>query len=557
MDMEWLRGKCIGRGAFGAVHLAVDTATGRAFAVKSVDAKGTSASAAAMALACLESEIRILKRLASPYVVAYLGDGGETGGARHLRMELVPGGTAAEAAAREGGLGERAARGVLRRVAAALWYLHDEAGVVHGDVKGRNVLLGSCCRGGDGGGAKLADFGAARLASEESAPARGPRGTPAWMAPEVARGGAATPASDVWSLGCTALELLTGRRPWSELGGACEVGELLLLIGFGGKRPAIPVCLSDACRDFLDKCLRRDAGQRWTCEQLQQHPFLSADAHDDAGEQSPSPYPSPRAVLDWPLSDSDSEALELDDAEPESEHEVMARAKGRVAELASSNDPRASWDWAEEEAGWGTGPTCAADTWAPPPSSEAPRAVPSASEEEGNAGNGSAGRPAAASPAASSAGSDHDAVLVGSGSGGGGGVRCGHGRPGCRSHRCRLKCGLGVVGFGWPPLAVVPVLVPCTHVPLIDSIQSKFASNQEAIEFCVPFWMRSPLILTQIAADLIDRPRLVDRCGGARGSYPSCDSFDQQRVDCAQVLNSCKLLAFLLQRCFAQYLRDY
>ncbi|CAN6284618.1 unnamed protein product [Urochloa humidicola] len=422
MDMQWLRGKCIGRGAFGEVHLAVDTATGRAFAVKSVDAKSAPPASAAAAMACLESEIRILKRLSSPYVVAYLGDG-EAGGARHLRMELVPGGTAAEAAATQGGLGERAARGVLRRVAAALRYLHVDAGVVHGDVKGRNVLLGC---GDDGRGARLADFGAARLVSE-AAP-RGPRGTPAWMAPEVARGGAAVPASDVWSLGCTALELLTGRRPWSELGGACEVGELLLLIGFGGKGPAIPACLSDACRDFLDKCLRRDAGQRWTCDQLLQHPFLSADGVDDAGEQSP--FPSPRAVLDWPASDSDSEVLELDDAEPEREHEVTARAKGRIAELASSNDPRASWDWEEEEPGWGTGPTCAADTLAPPPSSEAPRPVPPSTSEEGSAGNGSAGRPAAASSAASSAYSDHDAVLVGSGSGGGGGVRCGHGRPG-------------------------------------------------------------------------------------------------------------------------------
>ena len=470
MDTEWLRGKCIGRGAFGAVHLAVDRATGRAFAVKSVDA--AAAPGAAAALACLEGEIRILRRLASPYVVAYLGDGG-AGATRDLRMELVPGGTAAEAAARRGGLGERGARGVLRRVAAALRYLHGEAGVVHGDVKGRNVLLG---RGEAGGGAKLADFGAARLVSE-AAP-RGPRGTPAWMAPEVARGGAATPASDVWSLGCTALELLTGARPWSELGGACEVGELLLLVGFGGKRPAIPACLSDACRDFLDKCLRRDAGQRWTCEQLLRHPFLSADdPRDGASEPEPFPSPSPRAVLDWPPSDSDSEAL--DDAEPESEHEVMARAKGRVAELAASNWPRASWDWEEPERG--TGPTCAADTWAPPPSSEAPRTAPS-SATDGSAGNGKAGRPAAPSSApAAAAGRDHDAVLVGSG---GGGLRCG--QDGCRSHRCRHKCGFGVVGFGWPPLAVVPVLVPCTVVPLADSIRSKFVSNRAANEFRVP-----------------------------------------------------------------------
>ncbi|RCV45268.1 hypothetical protein SETIT_9G440300v2 [Setaria italica] len=483
MDMEWLRGKCIGRGAFGAVHLAVDRATGRAFAVKSVDAKGAPAAAAA-ALACLENEIRILKRLSSPYVVAYLGDG-ETGNTRDLLMELVPGGTAAEAAARQGSLGERGARGVLRKVAAALRYLHGEAGVVHGDVKGRNVLLGCC--DAEGCGAKLADFGAARLVSE-AAP-RGPRGTPAWMAPEVARGGAATPASDVWSLGCTALELLTGKHPWSELGGACEVGELLLLIGFGGKRPAIPAFLSNACRDFLDKCLRRDAGQRWTCEQLLEHPFLSG-AHNDAcaTEPFPSPSPSPRAVLDWLPSDSDSEAL--DDAEPESEHEVMVRAKGRVAELAASNGPRASWDW--EEPDRGTGPTCAADTWAPPPSSEAPRTVPVPSTSEGAAGNGNAGGPAVPSSAAASAGSDHDVVLVGIGSGGGGGgggARRGHGHPGCHnSHLCRIKCGFGVVGFGWPPLAVVPLMVPCTVVPLIDSIQSKFfVQSEQAMSFACCF----------------------------------------------------------------------
>ncbi|GJN08177.1 hypothetical protein PR202_ga26070 [Eleusine coracana subsp. coracana] len=405
--MEWLRGKCIGKGAFGTVHLAVDRTTDRAFAVKSVDA-GT---APAAALACLETEISILRRLSSPYVVAYLGDGA-TGKTRDLHMELLPGGTAADAAARGHGLGERAARGVLRRVAAALRYLHDDAGVVHGDVKGRNVLL-------DGvGGAKLADFGAARmLVSDAALPPRGPRGTPAWMAPEVARGGAATPESDVWSLGCTALELLTGQRPWSELGGAAEVGELLFLVGFGGTRPAFPASLSDACRDFLDKCLRRDAGQRWTCDQLLRHPFLlpvSSDDDDGAGE--PSPRPSPRAVLDWAMSDSDSEAVD-DESEPEDDEGVMARAKGRVAELAaSSKGPRASG----EKLDWGTSSaTWAADTWGPLPISDAPGTVPP-SASNSDAGNGTAGWPAS-SAASAEAGRDHQV---------GGGLLRVHDRPG-------------------------------------------------------------------------------------------------------------------------------
>lgn len=114
----------------------------------------------------------------------------------------------------------------------------------------------------------------------------------------------------------------------------------------------------------------------------------------------------------------------------------MARAKGRVAELASSNAPRASWEWDWEELEWGAGPTWAADTWAPPSStSEAPRTVPSTSDA--NAGNGNASGPA---PSAAAAGRDHDVVVLVVGSGG---FRCVPSRPGSHSHRCRYKCGFG------------------------------------------------------------------------------------------------------------------
>ncbi|KAK1601322.1 hypothetical protein QYE76_059289 [Lolium multiflorum] len=442
--MEWTRGKCIGKGAFGTVHLAVDRSTGRAFAVKSVDTKG---GAPAAAMACLESEIRILKRLSSPYVVAYLGDDA-TAVSRNLHMELVLGGSAAEA----GALGERASRRVLRRVVAALHYLHDVAGVVHGDVKGRNVLLGG--DGADGySGAKLADFGAARLVSE-AAP-RGPRGTPAWMAPEVARGGAPTPASDVWSLGCTAVELLTGKRPWSEIGGALEVGELLLRVGFGGKRPELPSCLSDPCRDFLDRCLRRDAGERWTCEQLLRHPFLAADAQDDAGE----PEPSPRAVLDWAATESDSdESSGCSEADMEDEHEVMARAKGRIAELASDRT-RTSWARELDEC-----PTWASDTWDPLPSLE----MSSDAATVADAGNGGARGPAVS-------GGSSDGVLITAG--GDGGVNR---LASCDDRSRNHKCWPRVDRPSWPPSAVVFImLVSCI---LSHLIQSKNLFEQAAGE---------------------------------------------------------------------------
>ncbi|KAK1650947.1 hypothetical protein QYE76_068752 [Lolium multiflorum] len=388
-------------------------------------------------MACLESEIRILKRLSSPYVVAYLGDDA-TAASRNLHMELVPGGTAADAATATGGLGERVARRVLRRVAAALCYLHEVAGVVHGDVKGRNVLLGS----DDYDGAKLADFGAARLVSE-AAP-QGPCGTPAWMAPEVARGGASTPASDVWSLGCTAVELLSGKRPWSELGGALEVGELLLRVGFGGQRPELPADLSDSCRDFVDRCLRRDAGERWTCEQLLRHPFLAADAHDDddAGE------PSPRAVLDWSAaSDSDSDASSsCSEADMDEEHEVMARAKGRIAELASDRT-RTSWARELDEC-----PTWASDFWAPLPSHEM--------STVNDAGNGGAGGPGVSGDGAG-------AVVTG----GFCGVNC----RACCDDRCRIhECWSGADRPSLSPFAIASRLVSCI---LSHLIQSKILSE--------------------------------------------------------------------------------
>uniref|UniRef100_A0A0D3EW17 Protein kinase domain-containing protein n=1 Tax=Oryza barthii TaxID=65489 RepID=A0A0D3EW17_9ORYZ len=73
----------------------------------------------------------------------------------------------------------------------------------------------------------------------------------------------------------------------------CEVGKLLFLIGFDGKTPKLPVCVSDSCRDFLNKCLHRDAGKRWSCDELVHHPFLSSTDTHDAGKPSPLPLPPP------------------------------------------------------------------------------------------------------------------------------------------------------------------------------------------------------------------------------------------------------------------------
>ena len=97
---------------------------------------------------------------------------------------------------------------------AGLEWLHAQ-GVCHRDIKGANLLITK------DGQVKLADFGVAGRVDASAKPAAeqagAPVGTPYWMAPEIIQMEPFTTASDIWSLGCTVLELLTGEPPYFEL----------------------------------------------------------------------------------------------------------------------------------------------------------------------------------------------------------------------------------------------------------------------------------------------------------------------------------------------------
>uniref|UniRef100_A0A0E0PQP8 Protein kinase domain-containing protein n=4 Tax=Oryza TaxID=4527 RepID=A0A0E0PQP8_ORYRU len=299
------RVRTLGRGASGAVVSLFAAGDDELLAVKSA--------AGPAGAAQLRREAGILASLCSPHVLPCFGFGAVAGGEYGLLLEFAPGGSLADEVARNGGrLEEDDVRAYAADVASGLAYLHG-VGMVHGDVKGRNVVIGA------NGRAKLADFGCARRA--DSAGPIG--GTPAFMAPEVARGEEQGPAADVWALGCTVIEMATGRAPWS---GVDDVVAAVRLIGFTDAVPEPPEWLSPEANDFLDKCLRRRAGERWTAAQLLEHPFLAlAGCRAVAAEETKPKWVSPKSTLDAAFWESDAD--DEDDDMPESWAErIMALA---------------------------------------------------------------------------------------------------------------------------------------------------------------------------------------------------------------------------------------
>lgn len=99
----------------------------------------------------------------------------------------------------------------MTQVLQGLHYLHDQ-GVIHRDIKGANILTTK------DGTVKLADFGVSTstLASGQDKEAQ-VVGTPYWMAPEIIQLSGASSASDIWSVGCTVIELLQGKPPYHNL----------------------------------------------------------------------------------------------------------------------------------------------------------------------------------------------------------------------------------------------------------------------------------------------------------------------------------------------------
>nr|POF26896.1 mitogen-activated protein kinase kinase kinase npk1 [Quercus suber] len=214
----------------------------------------------------LEEEVKLLKNLSHPNIVRYLGTVREEE-TLNILLEFVPGGSISSLLGKFGSFPEAVIRTYTKQLLLGLEYLHRN-GIMHRDIKGANILVDNK------GCIKLADFGASKQVVELAtvSGAKSMKGTPYWMAPEVILQTGHSFSADIWSVGCTVIEMATGKPPWSQ---QYQEVAALFYIGTTKSHPPIPELLSVEAKDFLLKCLQKEPNLRPAASELLQHPFVT------------------------------------------------------------------------------------------------------------------------------------------------------------------------------------------------------------------------------------------------------------------------------------------
>ena len=199
----------IGRGGMGEVWVARDEELRRDVALKVLRPSGDDPEGVAR----FEREIRATAALRHPNTIRIFNHGVSEDGLWYYAMELLEGESLQALVHRLGPLPAHRAASLIVQAARALFEAHEQ-GIVHRDVKPENLFVTTL--GGEPDVIKVLDFGIARWTEDDAGLTSTGfvTGTPAYMAPEVATGGQATPAADLYGLGATLYFALTGRPPF-------------------------------------------------------------------------------------------------------------------------------------------------------------------------------------------------------------------------------------------------------------------------------------------------------------------------------------------------------
>lgn len=251
---KWKKLRGLGKGGCGTVYEVITNHEAHC-AVKVVrlsDHKGQSQ---------LQREIQMYSQYEHENIVRYLG-AYEDSEKLYVFLELMPNGSL-ETVYKKRSLTDSEVSTITRQILNGLEFLHGK-NVIHRDIKCANILVGEC------GSVKVADFGVAKDTNMDAA--KSSVGTPLYMAPEVVKSRNEDrygSAADIWSLGCTVLEMLTRKRPYP-----CSNPLQVLWKVMNGEVPDVPEELPRKARDFILRCLKVNPSDRPTAAQLLRDPFV-------------------------------------------------------------------------------------------------------------------------------------------------------------------------------------------------------------------------------------------------------------------------------------------
>ncbi|CAL6326969.1 unnamed protein product [Bathycoccus prasinos] len=368
---KWTIGDTLGEGSYGKVNLALNGETGELIALKEVkiagcdtaggggannnnnkdfietqnrDEKLTSTrssldesglltptvqdSRVRESIVQLEQEVHMLSQLTHPNIVRYIGIKRRKD-ILNVFMEYVPGGSIASLLQRFGPLGDNVTRVYTRQILIGLDYLHSQR-VVHRDIKGANILVEKSGR------IKLADFGMAKMlefvdVERNSYAKKAVKGSAYWMAPEVIRKSEVTLGCDVWSVGCTVIEMASAKPPWCECSTQVQA---MFKIASSTALPTLPEKnLSADAKAFILNCLKRNVEERPDVETLLMDPFVDDSLNEkmcrapalkyEQHDGSYSNFPDNQSLV--------SSQVSLDD--PSEETDVSGNARRKEKEM--------------------------------------------------------------------------------------------------------------------------------------------------------------------------------------------------------------------------------